>query len=216
MKTALIIGSSGLIGKQLLNHLLESKEYEKVIAFNKRDLGSNHPKLEQKLIDFENIASYENLINGDDFFCTIGTTIKKAGSKEAFRKVDYSYPKQFAEIAKTNNVKHFLIVSSLAANEESSNFYIKTKGEIENFLMHLNFESLSIFRPSILAGNREEFRLGEKFGLLFMNLFSFLFIGNLKKYKPIASETVAKGMFIAAQKNILGVSIYESDVIKKL
>ena len=90
MKTALIIGSSGLIGKQLLNYLLESTAYEKVIAFNKRDIGSNHPKLEQHLIDFDNIVTYENLIKGDDFFCTIGTTIKKAGSKEAFRKVDYS------------------------------------------------------------------------------------------------------------------------------
>ncbi len=216
MKTALIIGSSGLIGKQLLNYLLESTAYEKVIAFNKRDIGSNHPKLEQHLIDFDNIVTYENLIKGDDFFCTIGTTIKKAGSKEAFRKVDYSYPKQFAEIAKTNNVKHFLIVSSLGANEKSSNFYIKTKGEIENFLIKSNFESLSIFRPSILAGDRDEFRLGEKFGLLFMNLFSFLFTGNLKKYKPIASEIVAKGMFTVAQKNKLGVSIYESDFIKKL
>lgn len=213
MKTALIIGSSGLIGKQLLDYLLESNDYEKVISFNKRNLGLNHPKLEQHLIDFDNIASYENLVKGDDFFCTIGTTIKKAGSKEAFKKVDYSYPKQFAEIAKNNNIKHFLIVSSIGANEKSSNFYTRTKGEIENFLIKTNFESLSIFRPSILKGNRDEFRLGEKFGLTIMNLFSFLFIGNLKKYKPIESQTVAKGMFAAAQKNKLGVSIYESDRI---
>ena len=213
MKTALIIGSSGLVGKQLLSLLLESKDYDKVIAFNKREMGLNHLKLTQHLIDFENISSYKNLIIGDDFFCTIGTTIKKAGSKKAFRKVDFSYPKQFAEIAKTNNIKHFLIVSSLGADANSSNFYLKTKGEIEQFLININFESVSIFRPSILKGNRAEFRLGEKIGLTIMNLFSFLFIGKLKKYKPIESETVAKGMFTAAQKNKLGVSIYESDGI---
>ena len=213
MKTALIIGSSGLVGKQLISLLLESKDYDKVIAFNKREMGLNHLKLTQHLIDFENISSYKNLIIGDDFFCTIGTTIKKAGSKKAFRKVDFSYPKQFAEIAKTNNIKHFLIVSSLGADANSSNFYLKTKGEIEQFLININFESVSIFRPSILKGNRAEFRLGEKIGLTIMNLFSFLFIGKLKKYKPIESETVAKGMFTAAQKNKLGVSIYESDGI---
>lgn len=216
MKTALIIGSSGLIGKQLLTFLLESNDYEKVIVFNKRDLGISHPKLEQHLIDFEHIASYKNLIKGDDFYCTIGTTIKKAGSKEAFKKVDFSYPQQFAEIAKKNNIKHFSIVSSLGADVKSSNFYLKTKGEIEQFLIQTNFESLSIFRPSILKGNRVEFRLGEKIGLTLMNLFSFLFIGKLKKYKPIESETVAKGMYVAAQKNKLGVSIYESDFIKNL
>ena len=213
MKTALIIGSSGLVGKQLISLLLESKDYDKVIAFNKREMGLNHLKLTQHLIDFENISSYKNLIIGDDFFCTIGTTIKKAGSKKAFRKVDFSYPKQFAEIAKTNNIKHFLIVSSLGADANSSNFYLKAKGEIEQFLININFESVSIFRPSILKGNRAEFRLGEKIGLTIMNLFSFLFIGKLKKYKPIESETVAKGMFTAAQKNKLGVSIYESDGI---
>ena len=216
MKTALIIGSSGLIGKQLLSLLLESKDYDKVIVFNRKEMALNHPKLVQQLIDFEDIPSYKNLIKGDDFFCTIGTTIKKAGNKEAFRKVDFSYPKQFAEIAKTNNIKHFLIVSSLGADVNSSNFYLKTKGEIEQFIINSNIEIVSIFRPSILSGNREEFRLGEKFGLMLMKVFSFLFIGNLKKYKPIASETVAQGMFAAAQKNKLGVSIYESDSIKNL
>ena len=216
MKTALIIGSSGLIGKQLLSLLLESRDYDKVIVFNRKEMALNHPKLVQQLIDFEDIPSYKNLIKGDDFFCTIGTTIKKAGNKEAFRKVDFSYPKQFAEIAKTNNIKHFLIVSSLGADVNSSNFYLKTKGEIEQFIINSNIEIVSIFRPSILSGNRKEFRLGEKFGLMLMKVFSFLFIGNLKKYKPIASETVAQGMFAAAQKNKLGVSIYESDSIKNL
>lgn len=215
MKTALIIGSSGLIGKQLLNNLLESSDYVKVIAFNKRDLGLNHPKLEQHLIDFDNISSYENLIKGDDFFCTIGTTIKKAGSKDAFKKVDFTYPQQFAKIAKTNNIKHFLIVSSIGSDAKSSNFYIKTKGEIENFLTECNFESLSIFRPSVLTGDRDEFRLGEKYGAFIMNLFSFLLIGSLKKYKPIKSQTVAKAMYFVAQKDKLGVSIYESDMIHK-
>ena len=131
MKTALIIGGTGLIGSKLLKLLLESSDYEKVIAFSKREMQLKHPKLVVEIIDFDKPESYANLVQGDDFFCTIGTTIKKAGSKEAFRKVDYQYPKQFANIALENGIKQFLLISSLGADEKSGNFYLKTKGEIQ-------------------------------------------------------------------------------------
>ena len=144
------------------------------ITFVKRDSGIQNRKLKQHIIDFDKPETYQNLVIGDDFFCTIGTTIKKAGSQEAFRKVDFEYPKQFATIASQNKVNQFIIVSSLGANATSSNFYLNTKGEIQNFLKDCNLESVSIFQPSLLLGNRTEFRLGEKIGTFFMKLISFL------------------------------------------
>jgi uncharacterized protein YbjT (DUF2867 family) len=216
VKTALIIGSTGLIGSQLLELLLESEEYSTVITFVKRDSGIQHPKLKQHIIDFDKPETFKELVIGDDFFCTIGTTIKKAGSQDAFRKVDFEYPKQFATSALQNKVKQFLIVSSLGADASSSNFYLKTKGEIQDFLKKCNFESVSVLQPSLLLGKRKEFRLGEKIGTFFMKLFSILLIGNLKKYKAIQSEAVAKAMFIIAQKNHKGFHIIESDSIQKI
>ncbi len=216
MKTALIIGSTGLIGSQLLQLLLESKEYSTVITFVKRDSGIQHLKLKQHIIDFDQPETYKELVAGDDFFCAIGTTIKNAGSQEAFRTVDFEYPKAFATIALQNSVKQFLIVSSLGADANSGNFYLKTKGEIQDFLKDCNFESVSALQPSLLLGNRNEFRLGEKIGAFFMKLFSFLLIGTIKKYKPIESEAVAKAMFDIAQKNYNGFHIFESDRIQQI
>jgi len=216
MKTALIIGSSGLIGSQLLELLLESNAYIKVITFVKRDSGIQHSKLEQHIIDFDQPETYKELVVGDDFFCTIGTTIKNAGSQEAFRKVDFEYPKEFAAIALKSKIKQFLIISSLGADANSGNFYLKTKGEIQDFLRECNFESVTVLQPSLLLGNRKEFRLGEKIGSFFMKLFSFLLIGNLKKYKPIQSEAVAKAMFSIAQKNYKGFHIIESNEIQEI
>jgi uncharacterized protein YbjT (DUF2867 family) len=216
MKTALIIGGTGLIGSKLLKLLLESSDYEKVIAFSKREMQLKHPKLVLEIIDFDKPESYANLVQGDDFFCTIGTTIKKAGSKEAFRKVDYQYPKQFATIALENGIKQFLLISSLGADEKSGNFYLKTKGEIQSFLKNSSFESVSIVQPSLLLGDRKEFRFGEQVGAVVMKIFSFLLIGSLKKYKAIHGDTVAKALFTVAQKSKKGFTIYESDLLEQL
>jgi uncharacterized protein YbjT (DUF2867 family) len=216
VKTALIIGSTGLIGSQLLNLLLDSNDYLKVITFVKRDTGIKHPKLTQHIIDFDKPETYKELVVGDDFFCTIGTTIKKAGSKKAFRKVDFEYPRQFAAFALQNKVQKYFIISSLDADANSGNFYLKTKGEIQDFLKDCNFESVAVLQPSLLLGNRTEFRLGEKVGAFFMKTLSFLFFGNLKKYKPIESETVAKALLKIAQTNNKGFKIYESDAIQEI
>ena len=216
MKTALIIGSTGLIGSHLLHLLLDSNDYIKVITFVKRDTRLKHPKLTQHIIDFDKPETYKELIVGDDFFCTIGTTIKKAGSQDAFRKVDFGYPRQFATFALQNKVKQFLIISSLGADAKSGNFYLKTKGEIQDVLKDCNFESVSVLQPSLLLGDRKEFRLGEKIGSFFMKTLSFLLLGNLKKYKAIQSEAVAKAMLVIAQQNYSGFKIYESDMIQEI
>jgi uncharacterized protein YbjT (DUF2867 family) len=216
MKTALIIGSTGLIGSQLFELLLKSPEYGKVITFVKTDSGIHHPKLKQHIVDFDSPEFYKNLVVGDDFYCTIGTTIKKAGSQDAFTKVDFEYPKQFATVALQNGVEQFLIVSSIGADAKSGNFYLKTKGEIQNFLEDCHFKSVAVLQPSLLLGNRKEFRLGEKIGAFLMRTFSFVFLGNLKKYKPIQSETVAQAMLVLALKNNSGFKLYESDVIQEI
>jgi uncharacterized protein YbjT (DUF2867 family) len=216
VKTALIIGSTGLIGSELLKILLESSEYAQVVTFVKRDTGIQNPKLTQHIIDFDKPESYKEWVVGDDFFCTIGTTIKKAGSQKAFKKVDFEYPKQFALFAQENKVKNYLLISSLDANAKSSNFYLKTKGEIQDFLKTCNFESVSILQPSLLLGDRNEFRFAEKAGAFVMKLVSFVFVGKLKKYKAIQGNTVAKALYRIAQKNKKGFHIYESDVIQEI
>ncbi|NGY38226.1 oxidoreductase [Flavobacterium sp. XN-5] len=216
MKTALIIGSTGLIGSHLLELLLASNDYEKVITFVRSASEIKHPKLTQHIVDFDKIETYKDLVQGDDFFCTIGTTIKTAGSKEAFRKVDFEYPSQFAALAAQNKVKQFLIISSLGADVNSGNFYLKTKGEMEEFLKNSSFESVSVVQPSLLLGDRTEFRMAEKVGGFFMKVFSFLFLGKLKKYKPIESTVVAKALLKIAQRNNKGYKIYESDVIQEI
>lgn len=216
MKTALIIGGTGLVGHQLLQMLLHSPDYEKVISFVRKPTDVHHAKLVEKVIDFDKPETYEQFVKGDDFFCTLGTTIKKAKSKQAFEKVDFEYPKQFAETAYKNGVKQFLIVSALGANAGSSGFYLRTKGKIENELKNIGFENLSIIRPSILTGLREEFRLGERLGIAVMMLISPLFFGKLKKFEPIQAKTVANAMLKIAHNKKNGFNVYESDVLQKI
>lgn len=216
MKTAVIIGSTGLIGAQLVDLLIDSDSYQKIVLLGKRDSNKSHPKIEQHLINFDKPETFQHLIQGDDFFCTIGTTIKIAGSQSAFRKVDYEYPTNFATIAKSNNIKQFLIVSSLGANKKSNNFYLKTKGEMEAQLELVNFETTVIVRPSLLLGARSEFRFGEKVGAFFMKAFSFVLTRHLKKYRPIESATVANALYNLAQSDLKGYTTFESDELQNI
>lgn len=212
-KTAIIVGSTGLTGNHLLRKLLSSDVYEKVICFVRNSSKISHPKLIQHIVDFDNPESYQELMEGEDMFCCLGTTIKKAGSQEAFEKVDLHYPIQFAKAAATKGVKQFSIISSIGANPQSNNFYMRTKGKCEEGLRTLSFQSTSIFRPSLLLGNRKEFRLGEKIGEYTMRILSIFLIGKLKKYRPIKSKDVASVMFQIAQQNTVGFHVYESDEI---
>ena len=215
-KTALVIGSSGLIGSHLVIQLLSNPNFEKVIVFNRRPCLILHPKIEEHLIDFNDLKAIEPYVKGDVMFCTMGTTIKKAGSKEAFRLVDVVYPEQFAEMALHNQVKQFLIISSLGADLHSNNFYLKTKGEIETFLQNSAFKSVSILRPSLLLGDRKEFRLGEKIASYVLPVLSLFLIGPFKKYRAIEAKTVAKAMLEIALQNKSGFNIYPSDELQTI
>ncbi len=215
-RTAIIIGATGLVGSSLLNYLLKSSNYTKVILLARKNIEIKHQKLICYQIDFDSIESYKDLITGDDFFCCLGTTLKKAHTIENFKKVDFNYPLQFAQIAKTNKVKNFLLISSIGANSESGNYYIKTKGQLEDKIKELFFHATFIFRPSILKGIRNEFRLKEKISEIFLSIFSFLLLGKLKKYRPILATQVAKAMYKEAQKDLKGIYIFESDAIQNI
>lgn len=215
-KTAIIIGSTVMTGSHLLKILLTSGIYEKVISLVRHSTKISHPRLIQHVVNFDQPESYQDLIEGNDMFCCLGTTIKKAGSQEAFEKVDLKYPIQFAKIAASKGVKQYSIISSIGANPKSNNFYLRTKGKCEEELRKLAFQSISIFRPSLLLGNRKEFRLGEKIGEYTMKLFSIFFLGKIKKYKPVKSKNVAYAMYSIAQSNTVGYHIYESDEISDI
>lgn len=203
MKTALIFGATGLVGSFCLQYLLESDAYASVKVLTRRAVDVE-PKYRHKLVtiitDFSNIAEIEKELRADDVFCAMGTTINKAGSQAAFKKIDFEYPLAIAKAAKVQGAKKFILVSSLGADASSSIFYSKVKGELEEALTQLGFDSLVILRPSILLGNRNEMRIGEAAGQLFAKGFSFLFAGPLAQYKGIPGETVAKAMVNAAQR----------------
>jgi uncharacterized protein YbjT (DUF2867 family) len=211
MKTAIIIGTTGLTGSALLKQLLKDDDFNRLISFSRKQIGLTDPKLVQHSIDFNQISNYKELIKGDVVFCCMGTTIKTAGSKEAFKKVDFIFPTEFGKIAKQNGVKEFYLQSSLGADINSNNFYLKTKGEVEQILQQLNFNSFATFRPSMLLGKRSEFRFGELIGKVVMQLLSFLFIGKLKRYKAIHVNQVANAMIKQAKLNKPGNFIIENE-----
>jgi uncharacterized protein YbjT (DUF2867 family) len=215
-KTAIIVGASGLVGNEVLKLLLADNDFEKVKTFVRKPLVISHPKLEQYIINFDFIDKSADLIKGNVLFCCLGTTIKTAGSKEEFKKVDYVYPLEFAKIAKQNGVNKFLIITSIGANKSSSNFYLKVKGDIETVLEKLKFDSLVILQPSMLLGERKGLRSGEIIGKIIMKPISFLFIGKFKKYKAIEATIVAKAMIQLSKSDLPSVSIMQSDKLQKI
>lgn len=197
LKTALVVGASGLVGHHLLSQLLSNEYYQKVIVVARNtlaiDTSSYSQQMREKLhlitVDFEQLSLTN--IYADHVFCALGTTIKKAGSKHAFCQVDFAYPLLVAQQCKENGASLFAIVSAMGANSNSQIFYNKVKGDIEDSLRQLNFEHLGIFRPSMLSGDRGEFRIKEYIGSLFMKAFAFLLP---KNYRIIAANKVASAM----------------------
>jgi uncharacterized protein YbjT (DUF2867 family) len=216
MRTALIVGATGLIGKCCLYELLENTSYTKVIALVRKPLAIKHHQLQQFMVNFDELDTLTNELVADDVFCCLGTTIKVAGSQENFRKVDLEYPLTVAELTLHNGATQFLLVSAMGANAQSSIFYNRVKGEVEERIGALGFRSFHIFQPSLLLGARKEFRLGEIIVKAVMKGLSFLFIGPIKKYKAIPGATVAKAMVTIALQQKEGVYTYESDSISSI
>ncbi|EJF09989.1 oxidoreductase [Pontibacter sp. BAB1700] len=215
-RTALIAGASGLVGSHLLLMLLQSDRYSQVISVGRRELAIIHPKLDQQIVDFDNLKKSASELAADDVFCCLGTTIKKAGTKDAFYKVDHTYVTQLAEITLRRNATQFLVVSAMGANASSRIFYNRVKGEMERDIQALGFTSLHIFRPALLLGEREEHRTGEEISARIMKPLSMLMIGPMRKYRPIKAETVASAMLRAAAQDQKGDKVYLSDEIERL
>ncbi len=215
-RTALLIGASGLVGSYVLQQLLAMSIYNKVTVLVRRPLGVSHAKLQELVVDFEHLREHAHAFKVDDIYCCVGTTIKKAGSKEAFRAVDYHIPVETAKFASAQGAKQYLLVSSLGANAKSLFFYMRTKGEVEEALKKHPFKAIHILQPSMLLGPRKEKRFGEKFGQIFMKLVEPLLIGGLKKYKAIHAETVAKAMIKIALEEKQGTHVYISDELAEI
>ena len=215
MKTALIFGSSGLIGGHLLNQLLQNNNYSKIKVFIRSELEINGSKLDIIKTDFNNLKNHREDIKGDDCFFCIGTTKKNSPDKNEYRRVELDIPKEIAQIAKSNSVNSFAFVSSGYADAKSSGDYLKFKGLVEEELKNLSFSKLAIMRPSFLIGDRKEERVGEKIGIFLFKMLSPLFLGPLKKMKPIQSEAVARAMIRATNEN-LEKNIFESNEIVEL
>lgn len=204
-KTAIILGATGLIGGHLVHKLASDSTYKKVEVWVRRP-NQNWPEgVTERIIDFDEIQN--EAMSADEIFCCLGTTIRTAGSKEAFEKVDYLYPLKAAEVAKKSGVNTYAIVTAMGSDKNSSIFYNKVKGKVESALQDINFQSLGIFRPSMLLGDRPEYRFGEQMGKVFMKIFNFLIPA---KYKAIPSERVAQAMLQFAQNPPKGVNIIEN------
>ena len=215
MKTALVFGSSGLVGSHVLDLLIKNNSYNKIKIFVRSKPSNINEKVEVIETNFINQDQIKSYINGDDCFFCIGTTKKNTPDKDEYRRIEYDIPVEIAKIAKSNSINSFIYVSSGFADSKSSSAYLKNKGQVEEELIKLNFSILGIMRPSFLLGNRKEKRPGEEVGIFFFKIFSPLLLGPLKKMRPIQSEIVAKVMIKVANEK-LEKTIFESNEIAEL
>lgn len=214
-KKALILGATGLVGSHLLNQLLAHSEYDTIRILVRKSTGITHSKLEEHIIDFNQFQDYTLLFEVNEVFCCLGTTMKKAGSKQAFYYVDHDLPVQAAKMAQLFAEKFFL-VSSIGANAWSLNYYLRVKGETERDILQTTLETIYILRPSILLGKRKEYRAGEELGKKLVSFLKPLMIGGLKKYRGIEASTVARAMIMLAERNEKGKYFFESHDIENL
>jgi uncharacterized protein YbjT (DUF2867 family) len=208
---AIQIGATGLVGKALLDLLLKDNSFESVLVITRRKTGVEHPKLSETIVDFDRLEEFKDVFQGDVLFSTLGTTLKTAGSKERQWEIDYDMQFNAAKYAAENEVAQLVLLSSAGANPESNIFYSRMKGELDRDVQNVGFEKVSILRPSMLAGDRKEFRWSEKIFTPIMYAFSW--IPGIRKYRPIKDETVAKAMIEMAKNQQDALEIIELEAI---
>lgn len=211
--TALLVGSTGLVGNEVLNLIVNDSFFFKIIVLSRKPLEIKDEKVENIVVDFDNLEQYKSKLKADYVFCCLGTTIKQAGSEAAFKKVDYFYPLQIAKICKENGAKVFSVITALGSNPNSMIFYNKVKGELELALEKINFEALHIIQPSLLLGDRKETRIGEGIAQKLSPIMNAVLIGGLKKYKAIAGTQVAKAMLYYSKQNVQGNFIHSNETL---
>lgn len=197
LRRAWIAGGTGLVGGHCLRQLLESPHYGEILALGRREADLQHPHLEQRVVRLDSLDTAD-FPAPDDAFCAIGTTMRKAGSKKAFRHVDHDMILAFARAAAERGAKRFVLVTSVSASTSSPNYYLRVKGELETAIALLPFETVVFLRPSFLIGDRKEFRWGERIGVPLARAFGFLLFGPMRIYRAITAEEVAAGMLGAA------------------
>lgn len=215
-KSALLIGATGLVGGFVLQQILQDDYYDKVIVLTRKPLNNQHSKLKEVVVDFTKLDEYAAEIKADIIFSCLGTTIKVAGSQEAFKRVDFEYPYKVAQIAKQNGATAYLLVSALGAAKDSLVFYNRVKGELEEEVSSLNYDAFHILQPSLIIGDRKEARTGEGIAQKLAPVFDALMIGGLKKYKSIKAEQIAMAMVAYSKLNDKGVFKHESDELQQL
>lgn len=213
MKTALLAGATGLVGKQLVLELIANDQYQKIIVLSRRELAINHPKLMVKLVNFEQLDEVVFKEKIDVCFCTLGTTQKKSG-RDGLLKVDYEYVIKLANLAERSRIARFIVVSSQGANANSNFFYMRTKGQMELALKKTALPSIYIVRPSLITGEREEFRFGEEVGYYLYKAFQPLMNGRFRKLRAVSGLQIACCMIDLAENAQDGYHLVESDVIQ--
>ncbi len=214
-RSALLLGATGLVGRHLLDRLVESALYSRVRALGRRRPARRDPKVEFHGVDFDHLAEHAELFRVDDVFCCLGTTLSAAGSQEAFRAVDHDYVVEAARLASEAGAEQFLVVSSVGADSDARVLYNRVKGEMEVAVKHFPFRALWIVRPALLLGDREEFRLGERIAELVIRPFSPLLVGRLRRYRPVQALDVAAAMLHLAEAEGTG-GVVESERIPEL
>lgn len=215
--TAVVLGATGLICQQVVQQLLNDPAFSKIRILVRRQVELSHPKLEVELVNFIDLADYrKKLGTGDCIFCCIGTTNKQVkGDKAAYRKIDFDIAVNAAKLGKEAGFTDYLLVSAVGANATSSNFYLKLKGEVENAIAAISFQSFHAFRPSMLFGKRAEFRLAEIIGKPVMQALSVLLVGGLRKYRAIEGSAVAKAMVAQAKSGKKGMFVHHYEDMMK-
>jgi uncharacterized protein YbjT (DUF2867 family) len=214
MKKAMVVGATGLVGSHLLKQLLEDVRFGEVAVFVRRTTGIDHPKLQEHLVDFSKPTDWQHLVKGDVLYMALGTTRAKAGSKKAQYAVDHGFQFQFAAAAARNMVPVLVLVSSAGARVNSSWFYMRMKGQLEQDVSGLKFRRTVIIRPGALTGPRPENRPGEKAGVAVVRLLNRM--GLLNKMRPIHGNTVAKAMVNATFREETGITVIEPQKVFKL
>jgi uncharacterized protein YbjT (DUF2867 family) len=216
LKRVIIAGASGLIGSELLKLLLEDRNIGEVVALIRSPLPVNNSKLLQIIVDFDSLQNWKNVIYGDALYCCLGSTKMKTPDLNDYRRVDHDYPLSLAKIAEENKIPQFHLISALGADRNSKIFYSKLKGDTEADIKSLSIQSIHIYQPSLITGNRKEKRRFEKSMIWIMKLLNPILIGALKKYRSIQATTVAQTMINQTFKNLEGIHIYPSHIIQKL
>lgn len=215
-KTAIVFGGSGLVGTCLIKELADSDVYVKVISVGRRTLGFKNKKIEELVVDFNLLEESLKSIHGDEVYICLGTTIKKAGSVKRMEQIDRDLPIDIAQLMFMAGVNKVAVVSSVGANAQAKNYYLRIKGEMEEGIRNIAFHKVAIVRPSIILGKRSSQRFGESLGKVVMKAIGFLMIGDLRKYRAIHAQTIARSMIKILSSDTASGVVFESDKLQKL